>query len=145
MLPDIAVGGHVLVARVRQPGITPKLLNIWTILWRVVLKTGGHTYDVEEIVMERAGEMHIARVRPCADASLNLIAELKKLFNDLINSQSEVDMKRLEAVDLTTGSEEYVMEVKWVGLDEEQTTWEPVSTIYYADAQKYLVACGRWG
>ena len=47
-------------------------------------------------------------------------------------------------MDLTAGSEEHVVEVKWVGLDEEETTWEPVSTIYYANAQKYLVTCGRW-
>ena len=26
-LPDFAVGDYVLVARVRQPGITPKLIN----------------------------------------------------------------------------------------------------------------------
>ena len=47
MVPYIAVGDHVLVARVRQPGITPKLLNIWTRPWRVVSETGEHVYDIE--------------------------------------------------------------------------------------------------
>ena len=54
MLPDIAVGDHVLVARVRQPDITSKLMNTWTRPWRVISKTGGHVYDVEDIVIERA-------------------------------------------------------------------------------------------
>ena len=29
--------------------------------------------------------------------------------------------------------------MKWVGLDEEETTWEPLSTIH-TDAPKYVVA-----
>ena len=29
VLPDFAVGDYVLVARVRQPGITPKLMSTW--------------------------------------------------------------------------------------------------------------------
>ena len=29
-LPDFAVGNYVPVARDRQPGITPKLVNTWT-------------------------------------------------------------------------------------------------------------------
>ena len=48
-------------------------------------------------------------------------------------------MERIKAVDLAADSEEYVVKVKWVGLDEEETIWEPVSTIY-ADAPKYVVA-----
>ena len=30
VLPDFAVGQYVLVARVRQPGITPKPISTWT-------------------------------------------------------------------------------------------------------------------
>ena len=40
---------------------------------------------------------------------------------------------------LTGDGAEYVVKGKRVGLDEEETTWELVSTIY-ADAAKYLVA-----
>ena len=47
-------------------------------------------------------------------------------------------MERIEAVDVEAENEENVVKVKWVGLDEEETTWEPVSTIY-ADASKYLM------
>ena len=127
-MPYIAVGDHVLVARVRQPGITSKLINTWTRPWRVVSKTGVHVYDMEDIVMERAREVQITRMRPYADASLNFTAELKKIFNSL-KIQGGFDMERLEAVRLMADSEEYVTQVKWVGLDEEETTWKPVSTI----------------
>ena len=37
---------------------------------------------------------------------------------------------RIEEVDLAADSDEYAVKVKWVGLDEIEVTWEPVSTIY---------------
>ena len=63
---------------------------------------------------------------------------MKKVFSNPM-SQDEFNMEMLEAVGLTDDGEELVVKVKWVGLDEEETTWELVSTIY-ADAPKYLVA-----
>ena len=100
----------------------------------VVSKTGGHVYGVEHIFTGHSREVHIARMRPYADASLNVTVELKEVFNAL-KSQGEFDMERIEAVYLAADSEEYVVKVKWVGLDAEETTWEPVSTLY-ADAPK---------
>ena len=102
------------------------------------IEKGGQVYNVEDIVMERAREMQIARMGPRAGVSLSFAAELKKIFNTL-KSQDEFNMERLEAVGLTGDSEEYVVKMMWVGLNEEETTWEPVSTIY-ADTPKYLVA-----
>ena len=77
MLPNLAVGDYVRLARVRQSGITSKLINTWTRPWRVISKNGGHVYDVADIVMEPAREVQTARMRPYADASLNFTAELK--------------------------------------------------------------------
>ena len=74
---------------------------------------------------------------PYAHASLNVTAELKEVFNNL-KSQGEFGMERIEAVDLAADSEEYVVKVKWVGLNEEETPWKSVSNIY-ADAPKYVV------
>ena len=138
VLPDFVVGDYVLVARVRQPGITPKPMNTWTGPWRVVSKPGGHVYGVEDIATGRSREVHIAWMRPYADASLNVTAELKEVFNNL-ESQGDFDMERIEAVDVAANGEGYVVKMEWVGLDEEETTWEPLSTIY-ADAPEYVVA-----
>ena len=138
VLPDFAVGDYVLVARVRQPGIRPKLINTWTGPWRVVSKTGGHAYRVKDIATGRLREVHIAQMQPYADASLTVTAELKEVFNNM-KSQGEFDMEMVDAVDSAAGNEEYVVKVKWVGLDEEDTTWEPLSTIH-TDAPKYVVA-----
>ena len=77
----------MLVARLRQPSITPKIMNAWTRPWRLA-KTGGHVYDMEDIVMERMREVRIARMRPYVDALLNFTAEVKTIFNNL-KSQEE--------------------------------------------------------
>ena len=104
-------------------------MNTWIGPWRAVSKTGRHVYGGEDIVSGSSREVHIAQMRQYAGVSLNVIAELKEVFNNL-KSQGEFNMERIEAVDLAADSEEYVVKVKWVGLDEEETTWEPVSTIY---------------
>ena len=38
-LPNFEVGDYILYARVRRPGVTPKLMATWTGPWRVV---GAH-------------------------------------------------------------------------------------------------------
>ena len=48
-------------------------------------------------------------------------------------------MERAEAVDLAIDSNEFDLKMRGIGLDEEEITWEPVSTIY-ADVPKYVVA-----
>ena len=40
-------------------------------------------HGVEDIVTGRSREEHIARMRPYADSSLDVTAELKKVFNNL--------------------------------------------------------------
>ena len=95
-------------------------------------------YGVEDIVTGRLLEVHITRMRPYTNALINVTAELKEIFNNL-KSQGELDMERIEAVYLVANSREYVVKVKWVGLDENETIWEIVSTIY-TDAPKYVVA-----
>ena len=56
-------------------------MNTWTEPWKVVSKTGEPVYGVEDIVTGRSREVHVARRRPYADASLNVTVELKEVFN----------------------------------------------------------------
>ena len=122
VLPDFAVEDYLLVASVRQPGITPKLMNMWKGPWRVVQKqedmcTAWKTSSRGVRVIC----IHIAWMPPHADTSLSVTAELKEVFNNL-KIQGEFDMmERIEAEDLTAESDEYVVKVKWVGLEEETT------------------------
>ena len=45
----------------------------------MVSKAGGHVYGVEDIVTRRSREVHIAQMRPYADASPNVTVELKEV------------------------------------------------------------------
>ena len=73
-------------------------------------------YGVEDIVTGRSREMHIARMQPYVGASLDVTAELKEVFKNP-KSQGRFNKERIEAVDLVVDNEEYVVKVKWVGLD----------------------------
>ena len=68
----------VLYARVRRQGVTPKLMSTWTGPWRVVGADHSHVFSVQNIVSGEVHIAHVARVRFCADADLNITtAEIK--------------------------------------------------------------------
>ena len=49
-LPSFEVGDYVLYARVRRPGVTPKLMATWTGPWRVVGAHHPHLFEIQNIV-----------------------------------------------------------------------------------------------
>ena len=79
-LPVFEVGDYVLVARVRKPGRVPKLLQTWTGTCRVVSGRSEHVRVVEDIVTVETIEVHVVRMRPCADSSLVVGAEVREVF-----------------------------------------------------------------
>ena len=81
----------------------------------MISKTGGHVYNVDDIAPGRSREVDIARMRPYAYASFNIIGELEEVLNYL-KSQGGLNMEMIKApVELTTDSKEYVFKAKWVG------------------------------
>ena len=49
-LPNFEVGDYVLYARVRRPGVTPKLMATWTGPRRVVGAHHPHLFEIQNIV-----------------------------------------------------------------------------------------------
>ncbi|CAM9582962.1 unnamed protein product, partial [Ascophyllum nodosum] len=103
-LPVFEVGDYVLVARVRKPGRT------WTGPWRIVSGGSEHVRVVEDIVTGETKEVHVVRMRPYADSSL--IADVISVGKD----PARVG--------------EYRVQIAWVGLEDKEPTWEPMSTVY---------------
>ena len=61
--------------------MTPKLMSTWTGPWRVVGADHSHVFWVQNIVSGKVHIAHVARVRFCADADLNITtAEIKDVF-----------------------------------------------------------------
>ena len=48
-LPNFEVGDYVLYARVRRPGVTPKLTATWTGPWRVVGAHYPHVFQIQNV------------------------------------------------------------------------------------------------
>ena len=130
MLEAFAVGDYVLVARPRK---VPKLVVIWTGPWRVV-SSGRHVYAVEDIVSGQRMQVHVARMRPYSDASLDVTDELKEVVARI---QGECELRMADVLNigqLDDGT--YNVLVEWVGL-EGGPTWEPAGDIYH-DAPRFL-------
>ena len=66
-LPNFAVGDYVMVARVRRPGSTSKLVSTWTGPWRVVTADKVHVHGVQNIVMGEVKNVHVVRLWFYAD------------------------------------------------------------------------------
>ena len=58
-LPSFAMGDYVMVASVRRPGSTLKLVSTWSRPWRVVMADKVYVYGVQDIVTDEAKDVHV--------------------------------------------------------------------------------------
>ncbi|CAN0328324.1 unnamed protein product, partial [Ascophyllum nodosum] len=136
-LPVFEVGDYVLVARVKNPGRVPKLVQTWTGPWRIVSGGSEHVRVVEDVVTGETKEVHVVRMRPYADSSLVVGTEVREVF-EMTKHQGEFEIADVISVGKDPARvKEYPVQIAWVGLEDEEPTWEPMSTVY-ADAPKYL-------
>ena len=84
-LPNFEVGDYVLYARVRRPGVTPKLMVTWTGSWRVVGAHHPQGFETQNIVSGRVRPTHVARLRFYTDSQLNVTADVKDVFQHAFN------------------------------------------------------------
>ena len=69
-----------MMARVRRPGLTPKLVSTWTGPWRIITADKVHLYGVQNIVTDEENDMHVVRLRFYAEKELEMTAALKEMF-----------------------------------------------------------------
>ena len=84
-LPNFKVGENVLYARVRRPGVTPKLMATWTGPWRVAGAHHPHVFAIQNIVSGRVQTAHIAHLGFHADSQLYVTADVKDVFHRAFN------------------------------------------------------------
>ena len=124
--PVFEVGDYVLVTRVRKPGRVPKLGQTWTGPWRVLPGRSEHVRVVEDIVTGETKEVRVVRMRPYADSSLVVGAEVRKV-SEVTKHQGEFEIADV----LSVGKDparvgEYRVQIAWVGLEDEEPRWEPM-------------------
>ena len=119
-------------------GSAPKLVTTWTGPWRVVSGGSPHVYNVQDIVTGETKEVHVVRMRAYVDSSLAVGAEVQGLF-EMTKHQGEYEIQDILNIGedpLNAG--DYKVQVAWVGLDDEDPTWEPVE-VMFKDVPKFLV------
>ena len=68
-------------------------------------------------------------MRVYADDQLEVIGELLKVFQHLEN-QGEYHIRSISAIKRAASGDEFVVKVAWEGLEEAESTWEPVSRVF---------------
>ena len=123
-MPNFEVSDYVLYARVRRPGVTPKLMATWTGPWRVVGAHHPHLLGIRNIVSGRVQTAHVARLRFYADSQLNVTAHVNNIFQHAL-TQGQFQMagvvRKVEADDRSL-----IVLVDWVDFEVDERTWEPL-------------------
>lgn len=135
-LPNFAVGDYVLMARVRPPGKTSKLMSTWTGPWRVTNAPSPHVYQVQDIVSGHVTTAHVARLKFYRDSSLGITEYVQEAFQYLFN-QGEFHLEELVEVRRAPDGA-YEALVQWRGFAETERSWESLATLY-RDAPTYLL------
>ena len=84
-MPNFEVDDYVFYARVRRPGVTPKLMATWTGPWRVVGTHHPRLFEIQNIDSGRVHTADLARLRFYADSQLNVTADVKNVFQHAFN------------------------------------------------------------
>ena len=65
-----------------------------------------------------------------ADDKLEITGELRKVFQQLEN-QGEYHIRSISAIKRAASGDEFGVKVAWEGLEEAESTWEPVSRVFH--------------
>ena len=87
-------------------------------------------YAVQHLVTAEPRDIHAARMRVYADDTLEITGELLKVLQQLEN-QREHHIRSISAIKWAASGDEFVVKVAWEGLEEAESTWEPVSRVFY--------------
>ena len=83
VLPNVAVGGYVPMARLCPPEKTSKTISTWTGPWRVTNASSPHVYHVQNNF--RVTTAHVARLKFYKDSSLGITAYAQEAFQYFLN------------------------------------------------------------
>ena len=106
-------------------------MTTWTWPWRAANDDKEHVYAVQHLVTADLRDVHVARMRFYADDKLEITGELLKVFQQLEN-HGEYHIRSISAIKRAASGEQIVVKVAWEGLEDVESTWEPVSSVFYS-------------
>ena len=123
-LPHFTVDDYVLVAGLTRQSKHRKPMT--TGPWRVANDDKEHMYAVQHLVAAELRDVHVERMRFYADDQLEIIGELLKVEN-----HGEYHIRSISVIKRAAGSDDFIVKVAWEGLEEAESTWEPVSRVFH--------------
>ena len=93
-------------------------------------RTQGLSEFLQHLVTAELHNVHVARMRFYADDHLEITGELLKVLQQLEN-QGEYYTRSISAIKLAASGDDVVVKVACEGLEEAESTWEPVSRVLH--------------
>ena len=130
-LPNFEVGDYVLYARVRRPGVTPKLMATWTGPWRVFgwCSPSASLRDPEHCFWSRS---HGAC---CLSAFLRrFAAQRHRRCKECVSARIQSGLIQMAGIVRVAVADDrsLMVLVDWVGFEVDERTWEPFKEIFEA-------------
>jgi Integrase core domain/Chromo (CHRromatin Organisation MOdifier) domain len=123
-LINFDIGDYVLVGTVQRQKL-PKLVVLWQGPYRAVRFENEQVLEVEHLLSGKRKTVHCTRIKFYHDASLGVTEELKSHLQYQDSTLFVIE----QLLEFREVRGQVQVLVKWMGFDEGENTWEPVTTI----------------
>ncbi|KAE8953042.1 hypothetical protein PR002_g32505 [Phytophthora rubi] len=125
-LPRFTEGDFVLAATATGKSGN-KLALVWRGPKRIVRALNDYTFEVQDLIEPYAITIrHAARLQLYREAARGQVEELTE---QAIHGEGGHLVEALRACRLSPDTQQWELQVKWFGLDEVETSWEPAEVI----------------
>jgi Chromo (CHRromatin Organisation MOdifier) domain len=124
--PNFDIGDYVLIAK-REFHAGEKLTLRWRGPRRIISALSDHVYEVQDLENGRIATVHSSRIRFYHDPSLNVTADL---LQHIANTEQGYAVKAIQDIRFDAASNSFQVLVYWIGFDDEDATWEPLTTMH---------------
>ena len=123
---NFEVGDFVLVAK-REKDDGHKLRVTWQGPRRVVRAVSDLVFECEDLISGGSSLIHANRLKLYSDRSLNITEELLETIDN--NAPHLQTVEELLELRFNETKAQYEVQVKWVGFEYEEPTWEPLAVL----------------
>ena len=88
-----------------------------------------HVYGVQNIITGKVKDVYVLRLQLYVDADLEMTAALREVFQHAF-TQGEVEMAGIVDISKAEDGQGFDVKVDWVRIDEEESSWEPLATMW---------------